>query len=125
MRVLAILSRETERDETTDDTGTLSDTSDSSSNGQCDDSQGERKCFNDVEGTAKARALAIAAIAGQDKEEIDDDGTTVSTHNLTVVQRVLTHMIQQERRESREQEATLNDKIKELNEDLRCPATLL
>ena len=35
-----------------------------------------------MEGKAKARALAIAAIAGQDKEEIDDDGTTVSTHNL-------------------------------------------
>ena len=102
----------------------LSDTSDTSSNGQCDDSQGERKCFNGVEGTAKARALAIAAIAGQDKEEIDDDGTTVSTHNLTVVQRVLTQ-IQQERRESREREATLNDKIKELNEDLKKLSTLV
>ena len=124
VRALAILSRETECDETTDDTGTLSDTSDSSSNGQCDDSQGERKCFNDVEGTAKARALAIAAIAGQDKEEIDDDSTTVSTHNLTVVQRVLTQ-IQQERRESREREATLNDKIKELNEDLKKLSTLV
>ena len=124
VRALAILSRETERDEKTNDTGTLSDTSDSSSNGQCDDSQGKRKCFNDVEGTAKARALAIAAIAGQDKEEIDDDGTTVSTHNLTVVQRVLTQ-IQQERRESREREATLNDKIKELNEDLKKLSTLV
>ena len=125
VRALAILSRETERDETTDDTGTLSDTSDCSSNGQCDDSQRERKCFNDVEASAKARALAIAAIAGQDKEEeIDDDGTTVSTHNLTVVQRVLTQ-IQQERRESREREATLNDKIKELNEDLKKLSTLV
>ena len=124
VRALAILSRETERDETTDDTGTLSDTSDSSSNGQCNDSQGERKFFNDVEGTAKARALAIAAIAGQDKEEIDDDGTTVSTHNLTEVQRVLTQ-IQQERRESREREAALNDKIKELNEDLKKLSTLV
>ena len=61
---------------------------------------------------------------GQDKEEIDDDGTTVSTHNLTVVQRVLTQ-IQQERRESREREATLNDKIKELNEDLKKLSTLV
>ena len=124
VRALAILSRETGRDnyggkEITDEagTGTLSEPRDNSEDGKWDDHD-STKDRNDEEGTSKARALAIAAIAGHQNEERMDDGTTVSTHILTVVQHVLEQM-EEERCESRKREAILNNQIKELNENLK------
>ena len=124
VRALAIVSRETGRDnyggkEITDEagTGTLSEPRDNSEDGKWDDHD-STKDRNDAEGTSKARPLAIAAIAGHQNEERMDDGTTVSTHILTVVQHVLEQM-EEERCESRRQEARLKNQIKELNENLK------